>query len=436
MVQSDKETMIRKNNMKLFPWYKMFSWDLLFFYSISFLFFVDVKGLTPAQAILIDAFYPLFKFILQPFSTILANKFGKRKSLIFANLMICVYLVLIMLSRNIYDIIFATIFCSLGYIVKNICEANFLYESVPHTDKRGEIFGKIDGRGFFLFYIFDGITALFTGFTYVINPYFPIIVSLILNLIAVYLSTRLYEIPKSSTEKLKEKFDQTISATIKNFLKDFKYGFKYVLKSERLRSLILIYSVFYGILALTFTLRRSYLKELNISAEYFGIIFAVMGIIAAISATKQNWFNKTFKNKTIAVLTIPHCITCIILGIIVIFGIDMKISMPIILVMFALQYVSRGPFYTLLKRYLNNFSTTKARNRIYSITTFFESLGGLVFTFIGSTIVEYSNSAYSFLIIGVLSLVLIILILDYMKPRVGLKPEEYKKSEIEMLNLK
>ena len=435
MVQIDKETIIRKNNMKIFPWYKMFSWDLLFFYSISFLFLVDVKGLTPAQAILVDAFYPLFKFVLQPFSTILVNKLGKRKSLIFANLMICVYLVLIMVSTYYYDVIFATMFSSLGYVIKNICEANFLYESVPHTERRGEIFGKIDGRGFFLFYIFDGVTSLFTGFTYVINPYLPIIISLILNLIAVFLSTRLYEIPKTETEKLKEKNNKTIIGTFIDFIKDFRYGFRYVHKSERLRSLVLIYSVFYGILALTFTLRRSYLKELNISAQFFGIIFAIMGLLAAISATKQNWFNKTFKNKTIATLTIPYCITCILLGVIVIFGIDLNIAMPIMLVLFSLQYIVRGPFYTIIKRYLNNFTTTKARNRIYSITTFFESLGGLAFTFLGSIIVEYSNSSYAFLIIGVLSLILVIMILDYMKPRVGLKPEEYKKSEIEMLHL-
>ena len=75
MQKIDKETIIRKNNMKIFPWYKMFAWDLLFFYSISFLFLVDIKGLTAAQVILVDAFYPLFKFILQPFCTIIIDIF-------------------------------------------------------------------------------------------------------------------------------------------------------------------------------------------------------------------------------------------------------------------------------------------------------------------------------------------------------------------------
>ena len=46
------------------------------------------------------------------------------------------------------------------------------------------------------------------------------------------------------------------------------------------------------------------------------------------------------------------------------------------------------------------------------------------------------DSSYSFLLIGIFSLIIVIILLNYMKTRVGLKPEEYKKSELEMLNLK
>lgn len=430
------ETLIRKNNMKIFPWYKMLSWDLLFFYSISFLFLVDIKGLTPAQVILVDAFYPLFKFILQPFCTIIVKKMGKRNSLIFANSMVNVYLFALLFCNNFISVVIATFFSSFGFIIKNMCESNFLYESVPHSKNRGEIFGKIDGRGFSYFYLFDGITSLFTGFTYVINPYLPIIISLFINIIATILSYRLCEIPKTSTEKLKSKSTTSISQSFKDFFKDFKYGFRYVLKSDRLRSLITIYSLFYGILALTLTLRRSLLKELDVSAEYFGIIFAVMGIIAAISANRQNWFNKKFKNRTLTVLIVPYCVSCILLGFVAIFETDPKSLFTTVMLIFALQYIIRGPFHTIIKRYLNNFSTTKARNKIYSITTFFESLVASLIAVIGSIIVEYSNSAYAFMVIGIISTIGVLLLLKYMKTRVGLKPEEYKRSEIEMLNLK
>lgn len=436
MQKISNETIIRKNNMKIFPWYKMLSWDILFFYSISFLYLVDIKNLSPAQVILVDAFYPLFKFFLQPISTLIVDKFGKRKSIIFANCLVNIYLILIIFCTGYHSMIFATFFCSFGFVIKNMCETNFLYESVPVCKNRGEIFGKLDGKGFSLYYFFDGITSFFTGFTYIINPYLPIIISLLLNSLAIYLSFKLCEIPKNPTTLLKEKSNKTFIQIFNEFFRDFKYGFRYVLKSDRLRSLIIIYSIFYGILALTLTLRRSLLKELNVSAEYFGIIFAVMGIIAAISANKQNWLNKRFKNRTLTALTLPYCISCIILGFVSLFDYDFNIKISIVLIIFSLHYIIRGPFYTLIKRYLNNFSTTKARNKIYSITTFFESLVASLITILGALIVNYLNSAYAFILIGLISTVGLILILKYMKTRVGLKPEEYKRSEIEMLNLK
>ena len=434
MQTTDKEIIVRKSNMKIFPWYKMFSWDLLFFYSISFLFLVDVKGLTPAQVILTDAFYPFFKFVLQPISTIIIGKLGKRNSLIFANSLINIYLVLIMLVDCFENVVFATFFCSFGYIIKNMCEANFLYESVPHCKTRGEIFSKIDGRGFAYFYLFDGITSFFTGFSYVINPYFPIIISIALNTIAILLSTMLKEIPKDTAETLKSGDNKPILEVFKDFIKNFRYGFRYVHKSGRLRSLVMIYSIFYGILVLTLPLRRSLLKEMNVSAENFGIIFAVLGIIAAISANRQNLIHKMFRNRTITVLTVPYCLSCAVIGLLPFFNLDY--SFWIVMICFALQFIIRGPFYTLIKRYLNNFSTSKARDKIYSVATFFESLSAFLVTGFGSLLVEWRDSSFAFLLLGIISTIVVLIVLSYMKTRVGLKPEEYKKEEIEMLNLK
>jgi len=52
-------------NMKIFPIYKGLSWDALFYYAIEFLFLTSIKGLSAAQVLFVDAFYPIFKFILE-----------------------------------------------------------------------------------------------------------------------------------------------------------------------------------------------------------------------------------------------------------------------------------------------------------------------------------------------------------------------------------
>ena len=56
---------MRKRNMKLFPTYKKIAWDYIFFYTINFLFLTQVKGINPADIVLIDSFYYLFSTIAQ-----------------------------------------------------------------------------------------------------------------------------------------------------------------------------------------------------------------------------------------------------------------------------------------------------------------------------------------------------------------------------------
>ena len=58
-------------------------------------------------------------------------------------------------------------------------------------------------------------------------------------------------------------------------------------------------------------------------------------------------------------------------------------------------------------------------------------LGTTIICALGSAIVSYNNSIkYSMIIFGVAFLAVMLLILLYMKDRVGLEPQEYKKKDI------
>ena len=48
----------KQTNVNLYARYKMFSWDLLFYYAIIFLFFTETKGISAADVLLAEAFYP------------------------------------------------------------------------------------------------------------------------------------------------------------------------------------------------------------------------------------------------------------------------------------------------------------------------------------------------------------------------------------------
>lgn len=184
----------RKYNVKLFPFYKALSWDLLFYYAVSFLFLTQIKGLSAAEVLFLDAFYPIFKFIFQIPSTILVNKFGNRKSLIIGNLFVSGSILAIILGNSMAILIFSQLLSAIGYVLKGLTETNLLYDSIEHGKKRNDLFALIDGKGSSFYYYIDAITSLTTGFLFVFNGYIPMVICFFLCLLSTILSLKFKDV--------------------------------------------------------------------------------------------------------------------------------------------------------------------------------------------------------------------------------------------------
>ena len=96
-----------------------------------------------------------------------------------------------------------------------------------------------------------------------------------------------------------------------------------------------------------------------------------------------------------------------------------------------LQYAIKGPYRTLSLRYLNNFTTSNMRTKISLVNEILYSILKMILCFICSALLEVTTTSYVYIILGCVFTVFFIFLLDYMKGTVGLKPEEYKKEEIE-----
>ncbi len=302
----------KKNlNMKLFPIYKMFAWDLLFYYAISFLFLTNVKSLSASEVVLVDvSFYTFFKFIFQLPGTIIIDKFGKKSSLIAANIFICIAVLLILITPNISVLIIAEIFMSLGYVIKSLVEPNLLYDSIPNSDYRRRLFGNIDGKGSSFYYYLNAISSIATGFLYTVNPYLPIIICLFISVISTYLSTLFYDINTNGINKAES--IPSISQRISEYFKELKYIFRHILKSSRLRCLIIFYGILQSLIFLAATLDRSLLQDLSIQPEYFGIIYGLTALLSGIASYSQNIFHNLFRNRVLTIFASLFVFSCII----------------------------------------------------------------------------------------------------------------------------
>lgn len=430
----------RVYNQKLYKIYKMISWDLLFYYAISFLFLTQEKGLSTSEIIFADAFYPLFKLIFQFPCTIFVEKVGKRKSLVFANTCIATYILIVIGLTNQFQYIISNLFCALGFIIKGIAETNVLFDSIEDSDHKRTTFSKIDGFAASLYYYLDAITSTIAGFLFIVNPYIPMILCLIFAILSIFIAYNFKEIYykpiESSTDKNTKNSNIPFSKQLKYYINDLKQAFKFISKSNRLRALILFYATFSTLISVMTTVRRSLLKELDIPNEYFGILFAIWGLIAGFSVNSSTKIQKRFGNQTLSFLSFGYILSLVFSGLVsILYGLPLFLVYFFVLTFISLQYIIKGPFQTLIHRYLGSFSNTSLQTKISSASMFIENISCTIMTFIVSFLTEHASSAQSTLVIGIVFGILLFFILNYMKTRVGLKPEEYSKSDIKFNEL-
>lgn len=408
----------KQKNIKLYPIYRMLSWDLLFYYAIIYLFFTIEKGITPSEVLQLEAYYILFKFIVQIPCTILIEKIGKRKSLIIANLVLAIHILIIIFSQNFSWLLISQILCAFSFIIKSTCESDMLYDSIERGEKRGIKFAKIEGKATSKYYYIDAISAMISSLLFVVNSYLPLVVCLILLLVASFLSMKF--------EEIQERYKKV---RVRDELKDVKRSFKNIFKSKRLISLLLFNAVFVTILKTLQTLRNTALKEIGMPNQYFGIIFAVLGLISGISARNQGRIHRKYRNRTLSFMAIPLATSCLLMGLVLLINLKMQIITPLIFILYIVQYIMKGPYYILIKQYLNNFTDSKTRIRISAANNLFENLFVAVVLFAVSYIVEILPISQALIIIGTISVIIVVILLEYMKETVGKKPEKYGKRD-------
>lgn len=429
------EQMMRKSNLKLYSIYKMFSWDLLFYYAISFLFLTQTKNLSVSSILLADAFYPLFKIIFQVPCITIADHIGKRNALLAGNLFLSASILILILGNGLSTLFISNLIMAIGFVFKDFCEPTILNDSIPESKNKADIFTKIDGKGTAYHYYLDAIASLSTGFLFVVNGYLPMFCCFFCCLIASLISYNFNEIklpPKSLADNTNLSGFKAFNA----YIKDLKISFRFIFNSNRLKALLIYSALFYSILALYPTFRSSLLTDLQVPEQYFGIIVAITQFISAIFAKRHIWMHRTFRNRVLTWFAFPLAISLIFAGLSVACNVHPYMIAFFVGIMFLIISIIKGPYNTLIKRYFNSFSNPDISTKIYAAKSLIESLIRIVIFLIASFLFGITSTSYVLIILGCLLTIIFVLLLDYMKTRVGLKPEQYDKKDIEFRVLK
>lgn len=376
-----------KYNRRIFPMYKGLGWDPLFYSAIIFLFLSEVKGIEASKIMYAESVYALFLLLFQIPSAIIIERIGNRKSLMLGCTLITLQIAMMAFANSFGVLVIAYSLSALGNTIKEIADNTLLYDS-SKVCKGKNSYGNIDAEGSSYSYIFNTISLTFAGYLYVVNPYIPIILSTLVSALTIILAYRFEDIENKEM------------STIKQSLEDMKQGFKFVIKSKRLRALILFMTVFTGTLLMISTYEKSLLKDLKVSSEYFGIIFGILTIVQCFSVRCQDKMHNRFKNKTLAFISIPVFISFIIVGIASSSKLSSIYIMIVVAIAFFIHHFLRGPYWTLENRYITNFTNSDIRTKVLSSANLVKGIGKIVISFLGGLLLEYYSTSIAYIITG------------------------------------
>lgn len=421
MSNKEEKQMMRKTNMRIFPLYKKLGWDYLFFYTIDFLFLTQVKGISASDVVLKSTFYAFFSIIVQIPANIIVEFLGRKNSIILANVFNCIYMVIIMVSRNLFDLIVAEFFCAIAFSIKNVAEPSLLNESIPPSRYKSQIYSRINASGTSGYYLINAISKILAGFLFAINGYIPIICSLVILIFVTILSIGFIEPVRKNKKNSKIMYIAQI--------KDVKDGFKFILKSERLKALILCASLVDALIWLLSTYHVSLQEDLRLSSIIIGIVAAMGAFISAYASKGQNQFHNKFKNKSLYTISIMLSLSTVFAGI---FGIKAEgnfVLLIMVILAFLLYSFCVGIFNTIIDKYLRNFVNQSIDTKIFAAKNLFRSVFRMITSMFAAFLLDKMTTAYCMIVLGIIFTIIYILVGKYMKNRVGLKPEEYSDIE-------
>lgn len=426
-MEEKKLAKIRKGNMKLYPIYKMIGLDWIFYYGIRVLFLTQVKNISPADIVLASSFYAFCYILFQIPNTIILEKIGKKNAVVLGQLLNLISMTIILFCSNFTWLLLAQGICAMGFGIKGIAESNLLNVSLPKVKRKGEIFSKIDSRGYSKFCFIGATSVLISGFLYATNPYIPICLCLASNLLALLIAMNFVDIEKETKQEEKKELKEEV----KTIIIDLKGAFKFIFQSKRLRTLLLMLGIWWGIIDTFATYQETLLKELQIPSYYIGFILAGFQMLVGIFATKSIKFNKKYKNHSLTYIGLLLTLGSVVLGIATILNIPFEIQLMIITIVFIARAYAKGLYQVLKKRYMNNFADSKILPKIYSVNGIMTNIGKMVIGIIASSILKVTTIYNSLLLLGIICTIIVIILSIYSKSKLGLKPEEYDKKDIE-----
>ena len=391
--------MILSKNIKIYYMYSTFA-ELLILGPILVLFLI-AKGLSFTEIMILQSIAAISVILFEVPTGVTADKLGRKLTLIMGSALWAISLTIYILGSNFIVFALAEVIFSLGATFKSGADVALIYDTLKSNGQEKE-FQAIEGHARSLALYAQAIGSVIAGFVYEVNIYLPMVISIGFMLVTIIITSGFKEPPSSLSKRI----------SIKVYYEQIKNSGSYILKHEKLKALILYSMIFFVFYRTGFWYFQPYMENVDIPVKYFGIIFFVFNVTAALASKYSHYFMEKTKPKTLTIMSALLIISFILLG---------TITVWIGFVAILFQQLARGVYRPVMNKYLNKHIPSDKRSTVLSFQSLANNLTvALAFPFMGK-LKDSLDIFNTHLILALLMIILTFISLRYMNSRLGLK---------------
>lgn len=390
-----------ERNVSIYYSYSIFA-ELLILGPIIVLFLLS-KGLSFTEIMVLQSISAISVIVFEVPTGALADRIGRKYSLILGSIFWSISLIVYILGDSFLIFAIAEIVFSLGATFKSGADTALIYDTLALVKRENE-FQKIEGHARSLALYAQAFGSIIAGFVYEVNGNLPLIISIGFMIITIIIAFNFKEPPK---EHEKEEF-------IIKYVAQIKDSGTYILKHEKLKALILYSMVFFIFYRAGFWYFQPYMEGVNIPVKYFGIIFFIFNIVAAITSKYSYKIMELTKPKTLTFMSILLIVSFIILG-------TVKVSYGVLAIL--LQQIARGLYRPVMYKYLNKHIPSEKRATVLSFQSLSNNLASAITLPLVGLLLDSTDIFTTHLVMAIAMILLTYISLKYINKRLGKRKE-------------
>jgi MFS family permease len=340
-----------EKNIRRFYWYRLTKYSL--FHIAIFILFYQQRGLSFSQIMILQSVYYVAKVLSEVPTGALADRIGRKKSLVIGSFCHSFAYLLIFLSHSLFLFMLGEILAGIAMSFAYGADSALAYDTLKGLG-RSDQYQKVEGNANSMRHLGFAVFAPLGGLLATVDLSLPYLASSVGILVSGLIALTLVEPPRGERGG-----EESVLNGRKKSYHEMRRSLDLLLGDKKMLWFVLFFAAVFTANRLGFWTYQPYMKLVGLPISMFGVAFAAFHLFSAVVSRQAGRIERLFKENLILIL-MP---TLVVISFVLLSRLLYIWSISFILI----QQVTTALHEPVLKTYINRRTPSEVRATMLSV---------------------------------------------------------------------